>query len=42
MSERLTKSAARNIFYGETVFSVILFIALSVHTHLYIVNKYLD
>lgn len=42
MSERLTKSAARNIFYGGTAFFIVLFIALSVHTHLYIVNTSTD
>lgn len=42
MSERFTKSAARNIFYGGTAFFIVLFIALSVHTHLYIVNTSTD
>jgi len=42
MSERLTKSAARNIFYGGTAFFIVLFIALSIHTHLYIVNTSTD
>ncbi|MDT8363153.1 MAG: cytochrome c [Nitrosomonas sp.] len=42
MSEGLTKSAARNIFYGGTAFFIILFAALSVHSHLYIVNTSTD
>lgn len=42
MSEGLTKSAARNIFYGGTAFFVILFAALAVHSHLYIVNTSTD
>ncbi|BBL35029.1 nitric oxide reductase subunit C [Nitrosomonas stercoris] len=42
MSEKLTKSAARNIFYGGTAFFLLLFIALSINTHLYIVNHSTD
>lgn len=38
MSERLTKSAARNIFYGGTLFFMAIFIALTAHSHVYIVN----
>ena len=32
MSAFLTKSMARNIFYGGTLFSVLLFLALTLHT----------
>ncbi|MDG4549949.1 MAG: cytochrome c [Candidatus Contendobacter sp.] len=32
MSAFLTKSMARNIFYGGTLFSVLLFLALTFHT----------
>lgn len=39
MSERLTKSAARNIFYGGSAFFFLLFVALTAHSHLYIVNE---
>lgn len=42
MSEKLTKSAARNIFYGGTAFFLLLFITLSINTHLYIVNHSTD
>lgn len=36
MSEILTKSRARNVFYGGSVFFVVVFIALTVHSHIYI------
>ncbi|KZB51733.1 c-type cytochrome [Thalassospira xiamenensis] len=39
MSERLTKSAARNIFYGGTIFFLVIFIGLTLHSHNYIVNE---
>ena len=35
MAERFTTSAARNIFYGGSAFFFIIFIALTVHSHLY-------
>ncbi|CFX44463.1 Nitric oxide reductase subunit C [Candidatus Filomicrobium marinum] len=38
MSERFTKAAARNIFYGGSVFFFVLFVALTVHSHVFIVN----
>jgi len=38
MAEFLTKSRARNIFYGGSIFFVIVFIALTVHSHRYVVN----
>jgi len=38
MSETLTKSAARNIFYGGSLFFFLLFAALTGHTHWYMVN----
>ncbi|WP_114389570.1 c-type cytochrome [Notoacmeibacter marinus] len=38
MAEMLTKSRARNIFYGGSLFFVVVFIALAVHSHYYIVN----
>lgn len=38
MAEILTKSRARNIFYGGSLFFVVVFIALAVHSHYYIVN----
>ncbi|EKE44838.1 nitric oxide reductase subunit C, cytochrome c [Oceaniovalibus guishaninsula JLT2003] len=36
MAEILTKSRARNIFYGGSIFFVVIFIALTVHSHRYI------
>lgn len=36
MSELLTKSAARNIFYGGSLFFFAVFVALVAHTHNYI------
>ena len=42
MREILTKSAARNIFYGGSLFFILVFIGLSVHSHIYIVNESTD
>tara|TARA_R110001583_G_scaffold195356_1_gene372161 strand:+ start:3118 stop:3639 length:522 start_codon:yes stop_codon:yes gene_type:complete len=38
MSERLTKSAARNIFYGGTIFFLVIFLGLTLQSHNYIVT----
>ncbi|MFC4215951.1 c-type cytochrome [Pseudophaeobacter arcticus] len=38
MSEILTKSRARNIFYGGSLFFVAIFGVLSFHSHRYVVN----
>lgn len=38
MREVLTKNAARNIFFGGSLFFIVIFVGLSVHSHLYIVN----
>lgn len=35
MSERFTKGAARNIFYGGSAFFLVVFVALTVHSHIY-------
>ena len=42
MSERFTKSAARNIFYGGSAFFLVVFIVLTAHSHLYIRNTSTD
>lgn len=42
MAEYLTKSAARNIFYGGSIFFLIVFAALTIHTHFYMVNVATD
>jgi len=38
MREVLTKSMARNIFYGGSLFFILIFIGLSVQSHRYIVT----
>lgn len=38
MREVMTKSMARNIFYGGSLFFIIIFLGLSFHSHRYIVN----
>lgn len=38
MNEGLTKAAARNIFYGGSIFFFLLFAGLTVHSHYYIVT----
>lgn len=42
MAEGLTKSAARNIFYGGSLFFFLLFAALTAHSHWYMVNTSTD
>ncbi len=42
MSDGLTKTAARNIFYGGSLFFFIVFAALTAHSHYYIVNVSTD
>ncbi len=39
MREVMTKSMARNIFYGGSLAFIAIFVALSIHSHLYIVNE---
>ena len=38
MAEILTKSRARNIFYGGSIFFVVIFVAMTVHSHKYVVE----
>jgi len=38
MAEILTKSRARNIFYGGSIFFVVIFIVLTIHSHRYVVQ----
>ncbi|SEK02864.1 nitric oxide reductase, NorC subunit apoprotein [Cribrihabitans marinus] len=38
MREVMTKAMARNIFYGGSLFFILIFLGLSAHSHLYIVN----
>ena len=42
MREIMTKSMARNIFYGGSLFFILLFVGLSIHSHNYIVNTSTD
>ena len=42
MSEGFTKSQARNIFFGGSFFFLAVFVALTVHSHVYIVNESTD
>lgn len=42
MTEKLTRSAARNIFFGGSLFFFITFAALTAHSHFYILNTSTD
>ena len=42
MREVMTKSMARNIFYGGSLFFIIIFVGLSIHSHYYIVTTSTD
>ncbi len=42
MDDRLTKSAARNVFYGGSLFFLLIFLGLTAHSHLYILNDSTD
>ncbi len=38
MAEILTRTRARNIFYGGSIFFVVIFVVLTIQSHRYIVN----
>ncbi|PLX37083.1 MAG: cytochrome C [Hyphomicrobiales bacterium] len=42
MSEGFTKSQARNIFYGGSIFFLVVFVLMTAHSHSYIVNTSTD
>lgn len=42
MREVMTKSMARNIFYGGSLFFILIFLGLSAHSHWYIVKTSTD
>jgi len=42
MWEALTKSKARNIFYGGSLFFFLVFAGLTAHSHLYMLNTSTD
>ena len=39
MREVMTKSMARNIFLGGSLFFMVIFVGLTVHSHLYVANS---
>ena len=39
MREVMTKSMARNIFYGGSLFFILIFVGLSIQSHHYVVTK---
>lgn len=39
MREVMTKSMARNIFYGGSLFFIVIFVGLTLHSHNYIVTR---
>ncbi|MCB1310984.1 MAG: cytochrome c [Sedimentitalea sp.] len=42
MREVMTKSMARNIFFGGSLFFIVIFVGLTAHTHNYMVNVSTD
>lgn len=42
MREVMTKSMARNIFYGGSLFFILIFVGLTMHSHRYIVTTSTD
>ena len=42
MAERLTKSAARNVFYGGSAFFFAIFLGLTAHSHYYMADTSTD
>ncbi len=42
MREVMTKSMARNIFYGGSIFFIVIFLGMTVHSYWYIVNVSTD
>ncbi len=42
MAEALTKSAARNVFYGGSFFFFAIFLGLTAHSHYYMLNTSTD
>ena len=42
MREVMTKSMARNIFYGGSLFFIIIFVGLTAHSHRYITTTSTD
>jgi len=42
MHEGFTKAQARNVFYGGSLFFLVVFVILTAHSHLYIVRESTD
>ncbi|ALA20020.1 MULTISPECIES: cytochrome c [unclassified Chelatococcus] len=42
MADSLTKSAARNVFYGGSLFFFVIFVGLTAHSHYFMVNVSTD
>lgn len=42
MSDIMTKNMARNVFYGGSIFFILIFGALTVHSHIYARTKAVD
>ena len=42
MSDIMTKSMARNVFYGGSIFFFVVFVLLTVHSHIYARTKAVD
>ena len=42
MRESMTKSQARNIFYGGSLAFLVIFVGLTVHSHIYIIETATD
>ncbi len=42
MAERLTKAAARNVFYGGSLFFFVIFVGMTAHSHGYITSTSTD
>lgn len=39
MREVMTKTMARNIFYGGSIFFILIFVGLTAHSHYYVVTR---
>ena len=42
MSDIMTKSMARNVFYGGSIFFFLVFVLLTIHSHIYARTKAVD
>ena len=42
MSDIMTKSMARNVFYGGSIFFMLIFVLLTIHSHIYARTKAVD